>query len=62
MSRVTRAGSDKGKDVRAQESHSQDQSGTQVMMDTNNDEEALVNEDVDNAEAISARGQGTIPQ
>ena len=62
MSRVTRAVSGKNKDVRAQESHSQDQIGANVMTDTNNDDEALMDEDIDNAEAISAGGDGTTPR
>ena len=62
MSRVTRAASGKNKDVRAQESHSQQQIGANVMTDTNADDDALIDEDVDNAEAISTGGASTTPR
>ena len=62
MSRVTRAASGKKKDVRAQESHSQEQIGPNVMTDTNADDDALIDEEVDNAEAISTGGASTTPR
>ena len=62
MSRVTRAVSGKNKDVRAEESHSQEQIGTNIDVETNADNDALIDETIDNAEEISARGKGTMPQ
>ena len=56
MSRVTRSTGGNKKDVRAQGSHSQGQIGANVDMETNADDDALIDEDVDNAEAISTGG------
>ena len=62
MSRVTRAASGKNKDVRAQESHSQQQVGANIDMETNADNDALIDEAIDNAEAISTGGASTTPR
>ena len=62
MSRVIRAVSGKNKDVRAQESHSQEQIGTNVDMETNADNDALIDEDIDNVETISTGGASTTPR
>ena len=62
MSRVTRAASGKKKDVRAQESHSQEQIGPNVVTDTNANDDVLIDEEVDNAEAISTGGASKTPR
>ena len=49
-------------DVRAQGSHSEEQIGANVDMETNADNDALIDEDIDNAEAISTGGASTTPR
>ena len=49
-------------DVRAVGSHSEEQIGANPDMETNADNDALIDEDIDNAEAISTGGARTTPR